>query len=204
MTSGRAWISPLATYFASLLDIFEVKFAYDPHKSFWQNAQAFHRRVQRKLDARDRFGAMLEIQTLAPERLDPTLADVIMSFALHAKEVPEGFSRYGKLSAFVRDKNNIAFKFSKPSSVSGTVSTNLGRLNFPETYGGLRLERMFFAPQMLPSPLVLGGVGVSGTATFTLNRWEDANREERLHIATLLKVRDRALEYLGFPERISN
>ena len=72
---------PVGDVFCNFASIFGVKFAYDPHKSFWQNAQAFHRRVQRKLDAH-RFGTMLQIQTLAPERLDPTLAEVIMSFAV--------------------------------------------------------------------------------------------------------------------------
>ena len=118
----------------------------------------------------------------------------------------EGFSRGDKLSAFVRDKNNVAFKFSKRvlSAYPGTTNTNLGRLNFPETYGNLRLERMFWAPSAGPNPLMLGGVGVSGTTTFTLNYIEDTSGNEALRTATLIKVRNRAFEYLGFPEKISN
>jgi NRPS condensation-like uncharacterized protein len=194
---------PVGDVFCNFVDVFRVTFAYDPHTSFWQNAQAYHRKVRRKLDTRDRFGALL----LEIDRFDPTLLDVLGSFALYAKDVPEGFSRYGKLSDFVRDKNNIAFKLSKWITTSaywgGTISTNLGRLNFPETYGTLRLERMFSAGPG-PSPLGLGGLGVSGTATFTWSRVEDVSGNGGLDTATALKVRDRALEYLGFPERISN
>jgi len=47
-------------------------------------------------------------------------------------------------------------------------------------------------------------VGVSGTTTFTLNYIEDTSGNEALRTATLIKVRNRAFEYLGFPEKISN
>jgi len=192
---------PVGDVFCNFFTAFEFKFAYDPQKSFWQNAQTFHQKVRKKLDARDIVGYAQEI-----ERFDPTLIDVLPSFALHAKDVPEGFSRYDKLSAFARDKNNVAFKISKRviSAYPGTTNTNLGRLNFPETYGNLRLERMFWAPSTGPNPLMLGGVGISGTTTFTLNYIEDTSGNEALHTATLIKVRNRALEYLGFPEKISN
>ncbi len=192
---------PVGDVFCIFAGAFEIKFAYTSQKSFWQNAQTLHLKARKKLDARDIYGPAQEI-----ERFDPTLMDVLLSFALYAKEVPDGFSRYDTLSAFVRDKSNIAFKFSKRfmSAYPGTANTNLGRLNFPETYGNLRLERMFFAPSTGPNPLMLGGVGVSGTTTFTLNYFEDMSEDEALHTATLIKVRNRALEYLGFPEKISN
>jgi hypothetical protein len=63
---------------------------------------------------------------------------------------------------------------------------------------------MFWAPSAGPSPLMVGGVGISGTTTFTLNYIEDMLENEALDTATLIKVRNRALEYLGFPEKISN
>jgi len=193
--------TPVGDVFCNFFTAFEFKFTYHSQKSFWQNAQTLHRKVRKKLDTRDIVGYAQEI-----ERFDPTLMDVLPSFALNAKDVPEGFSRYDKLSAFVRDKNNVAFKFSKRvlSAYPGTTNTNLGRLNFPETYGNLRLERMFWAPSAGPNPLMLGGVGVSGTTTFTLNYIEDTSGNEALRTATLIKVRNRAFEYLGFPEKISN
>jgi hypothetical protein len=193
---------PVGDVFCLFVGVCVVKFAYDPHKPFWQNAQVFHRKVRRKLDARDRYGAILD-------RFDPTLIDVLFSFALHAKEVPEGFSRYGKLAAFVRDKDNIVLKFwkwiaSDYSGFSSPNSSNLGRLNFPETFGALRLERMSFSASGPSCLLSLCGVGVSGTATFTWNRAEDVSGNGGLDTATALKVRDRALEYLEFPEKMSN
>jgi NRPS condensation-like uncharacterized protein len=193
--------TPVSDVFCNFFVAFEFKFTYHSQKSFWQNAQTLHRKVRKKLDARDIVGYAQEI-----ERFDPTLIDVLPSFALHAKDVPEGFSRYDKLSSFARDKNNVAVKFTKRflSAYPGTTNTNLGRLNFPETYGNLRLERMFWAPSAGPNPLMVGGVGISGTTTFTLNYIEDISGNEAVHTATLIKVRNRAFEYLGFPEKISN
>lgn len=193
--------TPVGDVFCNFFTAFEFKFTYHSQKSFWENAQKLHRKVRKKLDARDIVGYAQEM-----ERFDPTLIDVLPSFTLHAKDVPEGFSRYDKLSAFARHKNNIAFKLAKRvlSAYPGTTNTNLGRLDFPETYGTLRLERMFWAPSAGPNPLMLGGVGVSGTTTFTLNYIEDTSGNEALRTETLIKVRNRAFEYLGFPEKISN
>jgi hypothetical protein len=57
------------------------------------------------------------------------------------------------------------------SALPGTWTANLGRLDFPETYDGLRLEQMFFAPQ---SASTLSGVSVGGRTTFALNYMEDS------------------------------
>jgi len=147
---------------------FQFKFDYDPKKPFWENARTFHRRARKKLDARDVFGLVPEF-----DRFDPTLIADAGNFVLHAKDVPKGFSRYDKLSAFARDKYNIAFQLFKliNSAFAGTWASNLGRLNFPETDGSLRLERMFFAPQ---SASLLSGVSVGGRTTFALNYMEDS------------------------------
>ncbi len=189
---------PVGDAFCLFIASFQFKFDYDSKKSFWENARKFHRRAQKKLDARDVFGLVLEF-----DRFDPTLIADAGSFVSHAKDVPEGFSRYNKLSAFAQDKYNMAFLLFKliMSALPGTWTSNLGRLKFPETYGSLELERMFFAPR---GASLLSGVSVSGRTTFALHYMDDGLEEDGEQTATQIAVRNRMLDYLGFPEKINN
>jgi hypothetical protein len=168
-----------------------------------ENALTFDKSVRKKLEARDILGPELAI-----ERVDPTLIDAVMGVAVSLRGVPERFSCNDKLSAFVRDKGNIAFKLSKAFALLDSrlkmITTNLGRLSFPDTYGNLKLEQMVFAPSTERVSLMLGSVGVSGRATFTLNYMVNISEAEDSQTATLIAVRNRALEYLGLPEKISN
>lgn len=187
---------PVGDAFCLFIASFQYKFDYDPKKSFWENARTFHRRARKKLDARDVYGLVPEF-----DRFDPTLIADAGNFVLYAEDVPEGFSRYDKPSSFARDKNNVAFQLFKLifSAFPGTWTSNLGRLDFPETYGGLRLEWMFFAPQS-----ALSGVSVGSRTTFALNYMEDSFEGVEVQKATQIEVRNRMLEYLGFPEKTNN
>ena len=76
--------------------------------------------------------------------------------------------------------------------------TNLGRLDFPKTYGNLRLDTVYFAPPGSTTvPLLLGAVGASGKLTLTIAFWKtgDGKIQKRKYI--MEEVRDRALLYLG-------
>ncbi len=189
---------PVGDAFCLFIGSFQFKFDYDPKKSFWENARTFHQRARKKLDAGDVYGLVPEF-----DRFDPTLIADAGNFVLYAKDVPEESSRYDKLSSFARDKNNIAFQLFKLifSTLPGTWIANLGRLDFPETYGGLTLERMFFAPQ---SSSTLTGVSVGSRMTFALNYMEDSFEGVEVQKATQIEVRNRMLEYLGFPEKTNN
>ena len=82
--------------------------------------------------------------------------------------------------------------------IPGVISTNLGRLEFPETYGPLQLERiMHFAPAGGKQGLVMRCVGVSGTLSVTLNyTWERARGEDDTSGDGLRRIRDRAFQLL--------
>ena len=106
-----------------------------------------------------------------------------------------------------RDTKNVAYTLSRKctSNFPGTINTNLGRLDHPETYGNLRLDRMLFIPgASMFIPLILGGVGQSGKLVFSLNYVEDIGDDGSSLARDMIRVRNRALEYLGFPKKAND
>jgi NRPS condensation-like uncharacterized protein len=175
-------------------------FAYDQKKSLWENAQKIHSIIQQDLEKLNTINAEFGL-------FDPTMIDACFSFAPLMQFVPEAFKRTENLSAFARDTKNIAFMISgsRKNRVPAIINTNLGRLNYPETYGGLRLDRMFFVPPAVRLvPLILGGIGVSGRLVFSLNYIEQVKDSGPSPTEGMIQIRNRALEYLGFPEKAND
>jgi hypothetical protein len=74
------------------------------------------------------------------------------------------------------------------------IVTNLGRLGFPQIYGNIRLNRMFFAPPASETiPLILGGVGVGGCLTFSLVYLENREKKDQSLAVDMIRIRNRAL-----------
>lgn len=182
--------------FCFLTGGFNFPFAYDGKKSFWKNAQDLHRIIQKRVKVLDNSG-------LDMEHFDPTLIDAFFNLAPYIKQVPDAFNQTENLSAFSRDKKSPAFTISNKilSKLPGLINTNLGRLDFPETYGDLRIDRMFLIPSTGEDvPLVLGGAGICGKMVFSLNYLEQ-NDNISSSIEDMIRIRNKALEYLGFPEK---
>ncbi|MHB8118008.1 MAG: hypothetical protein ACYDHX_04675 [Methanothrix sp.] len=117
------------------------------------------------------------------------------------------YTRTKNLSAFAHDTKNVALTLSRKdeSGIPGTISTNLGRLDFPLTFGDLQIERIFFVPTANSSVrLILGGVSVGGKLVFSLNYAEETGDHNTSLIQDMIRVRNRALEYLGFPEKAND
>lgn len=139
--------------------------------------------------------------------VEPTLINAMVNFAPLTQIIPDTFKRTKNLSAFAQDTKNIALVLSRKSTFSlpGTVNTNLGRLDYPENYGNLRLDRMFFIPgASRTAPLVLGGVGQCGKMVFSLNYVTEAEDNSSSLNQDMIRIRNRALELLGFPENASD
>jgi len=175
-------------------------FAYDQKKSLWENCQEIHSIIQKDIEM---------LNTTSPEigLFDPTLIDACFSFAPLMQFVPEAFKRTDNLSAFARDTKNIAFMLSdsRKNRAPAILNTNLGHLNYPETYGDLRLDRMLFVPPAVRLvPLILGGVGVSNRLVFSLNYIEQVKDNGPSPTENMIQIRNRALEYLGFPEKAND
>ncbi|MHB1414810.1 MAG: condensation domain-containing protein, partial [Chloroflexota bacterium] len=165
-------------------------FRYDSSKPFWENTRMFHRVAHQKIESLACFEVMYEM-----EDIDGSLMDVLLGFGTMSRLVPPGASRYEKLASFAQDRKNaanqLAARFS--GALPGVVNTNLGNLNFPERYGEIDLERLYFVPSTGPDfPLVIGVATTSGRLTLTLNYLEEVSSTP-----TMTDVRDRALGYLG-------
>ena len=77
----------------------------------------------------------------------------------------------------------------------GTAVTNLGRLDFPKTYGALELDRLIMQPgggiPLANANMVLGVVTCSGKMSLVVEYAREAVATE-----TMEKVKDQAMKYL--------
>ena len=140
------------------------------------------------------------------EPFDPTLVDAFTNCAPYVDLLPEAFSQTENLSAFARDKENIAFELSSKAvyNLPGTISSNIGRLYFPEVYGSLKFDRIFFvAPASNAFPLFIAGGSINNRLAFSLNYVELVGEGNAL-TRDMIRIRNRALEYLGFLGKASD
>ncbi len=178
---------------------FKFPFAYDSKRSVWKNAQELQEIIQKRAE-------MLDTSAIDMEPFDPTLVDAFTNCAPYVDLLPEAFSQTENLSSFARDRENIAFELCSKAvyNLPGTISSNIGRLFFPEVYGSLRLDRMFFvAPASEAFPLFIAGVSINDRLAFSLNYVERVGGGDAL-TRDMIRIRNRALEYLGFPGRASD
>jgi NRPS condensation-like uncharacterized protein len=120
----------------------ELKFKYNDKKSFWENARKFHKKIQPKFSNKNLFSDILNWLYL-----DPTMFEA-MNFKKLGGLVPSESIRYEKLFNFSKQKDIVLrlLKRDKIESLEkkhwGAAITNLGRLDFPRTYGSLELDRL--------------------------------------------------------------
>jgi hypothetical protein len=171
------------------------KYQYSSSCGFWDNARQFHRKVRSLFTDKNLFQDLLMWCYI-----DPTILEAI-NFKTLGGLVPEGASRYEKISAFsTRDDTVLAIlKREKMESLDriiyGTAVTNLGRLNFPRTYGALELDRLIMKPggafPLVNFNLVLGAVTCAGKLGLLIEFVED-----NVDVGTIETVRDQALAFL--------
>jgi NRPS condensation-like uncharacterized protein len=173
----------------------ELKFKYNHKKNFWENARSLHRKVYPKYTIKHLFSDVLNWLYL-----DPTIFEA-MNFKKLGCFVPPDAPRYEKLSAF-SEKTDVVLKLLKRDHIDtldaklwGTAVTNLGRLDFPEEYGGLELDRLMMQPgggiPLANANLVLGAVTCSGKLSLVVEYAEEAIDTE-----TVAKIKDKVVEYL--------
>jgi len=175
-------------------------FSYSTKKSFWDNAKDLHKTIHSRLERLD--PACLDI----PE-FEPYLIDALSAFGPFVNRVPGAYACTETLQRFSRDTGNVAISFNRnfEKNITGFVPSNLGRIDAPESPGGLRLDRLVVLPSASEhNPLVLGGTGVGGRMTFSLPFVDPPAKTGISPEAEMVRIRNRALEYLGFPEKVSN
>jgi len=177
----------------------QFPYDYDVKKSFWENASILHEEIHNRVNNLDSFG--MEVLDS-----DPTLLDALSCFAFFERFIPDAYYRTENLLRFSQDKKNIAFNILKISErmFPDIDIANLGRLNIPDTYGDLRIDRIIPLPAAIRDniPLTLGGVGIGGKMVFSLNYPQPKDMDDS-RIREMIQVRNKALEYLGFPGKIS-
>jgi NRPS condensation-like uncharacterized protein len=173
----------------------ELKFKYNHKRSFWENAWKFHKKIQPKFTNKNLFGDILNWLYL-----DPTIFE-----AMHFKKlggfVPSDSTKYEKLSTFSK-KEDVVLRLlqrdhieSLETKLWGVAVTNLGRLDFPKTYGTLELDRLIMQPggaiPLSNVNLVLGAVTCSGKLSLIVEYTPEA-----VDATTMEKIKDKAMEYL--------
>jgi NRPS condensation-like uncharacterized protein len=79
----------------------------------------------------------------------------------------------------------------------GLAITNLGKLDYPEKYGSLELDRFIFVTSGTPYiELIIPVVTIAGKLTFTINYLE-----ETTDTTTMEKIKNKVLEYLGLSNK---
>jgi NRPS condensation-like uncharacterized protein len=173
----------------------DLKLKYNHKQSFWENARQFHKKIQPKIKNKFLFGDILNWL-----HLDPTFFEA-MNFKKLGGLVSSTSSRYEKLSSFSRRKD-VLLRILKRDNLEtlekkiwGTAVTNLGRLDFPKTYGALELDRLIMQPgggiPLANANMVLGAVTCSGKLSLVVEYAEEAVDRQ-----TMEKIKDKAMEFL--------
>jgi NRPS condensation-like uncharacterized protein len=173
----------------------ELKFKYNHKRSFWENTRKFHKHFQKKFTNKNLFGNILNWLFLEPSMME----------AFHFKKlgglVPADSPRYEKLSSFSK-REDVVFRVLKRDKLEslerkhwGVVVTNLGRLDFPRTYGALEMDRLIMQPgggiPLANVNLVVGAVTCSGKLSIVVEYTKEAIDTE-----TVEKIKDTAMGFL--------
>ncbi|MHA1933720.1 MAG: condensation domain-containing protein [Candidatus Thorarchaeota archaeon] len=165
-----------------------LPFKYKEQSSFWDNVRKYHKEIGKHMKSTSIFDTALTYS-----HLDPTIIDAAL-FMILGEQVEPHQSRYTKISEFARKKDGMAQKFrERTEEISpNIISTNLGKLVFPEDIPGFQIERVFFTPgSSLTMEIVLGVATAGGKLTITLNYYEGYVDGDNIR-----KVRDRAEDIL--------
>ena len=173
----------------------ELKFKYNQKKDLWENARNFQKKFLPKYTNKTLFGNVLNWLYL-----DPTIFEA-MNFKKLGGLVAPNSPRYKKLAAFSK-KDDVVLRILKRDKLEtlerkhwGAAITNLGRLDFPKTYGALELDRLIMQPgggiPLVNVNLVLGAVTCAGKLSLVIEYAEEA-----IDTATMKKIKEKAMAFL--------
>jgi hypothetical protein len=173
----------------------ELKLKYDHKKSFWDNARKYHKKIKPNFTNKKVFGDLPRML-----QMDSNIYEAL-NFKKLGGLVPTDSPRYEKLSDFGKREDVVVrlLKRVKMESLEakllGPAITNLGRMDFPKTYGVLELDRLFMQPggafPLVHVNLVLGAVTCSGKMSLVVEYAPEA-----VDTVTMEKIKDKAMEYL--------
>ena len=172
-----------------------LKYKYNSTKNFWENARKLHQKLKPLYSNKNLFKELLPWCYLKPGIMES------LCYKMIGELVPSDFPRYEKLSTFSHQDDVISSLLKKQNMDSldkpflGTAVTNLTRLDFPNKYGSLELDRLIMNPGgMFPLALVslvLGALTCAGKLSLLIEYVE-----ETIDSNTMEKIKDKALEFL--------
>jgi len=189
---------PLGDVFCFCDGAVRFPFAYSTKESFWDNARHLHKEIHSRI-------SVLDPSCLDIPEFEPSLTDALSAFSLFTDRVPGAYARTETLQRFIRDTGNAASAMNRnfEKNVPGFVPSNLGRIDVPETPGGLSLDRLVFLPSASElNLLILGGAGAGGRIVFTFPFVDSPAKTGISMEPELIRIRNRVLEILGFPKKV--
>jgi NRPS condensation-like uncharacterized protein len=174
---------------------FELNLKYNHKKSFWENARLYHKKIKPHFTNKKAFGdlpAFLQMDSNIYEAL---------SFKKLGGLIPTDSPRYKKLSDFGKREDVVVrlLKRAKMETLEtkllGPAITNLGRLDFPKTYGALALDRLIMQPggafPLVHVDMVIGAVTCSDKLSLVLEYAEEA-----VDTGTMYRIKNKAMDFL--------
>ena len=173
----------------------EMKFKYNHKKGFWDNAGKYHKKIKPSFTNKNVFSDVLNWL-----EMDSNIYEALNFKKLGALVTPESPS-YEKLSDFSKRDDVVTGLLKRvgmetfESKLLGPAITNLGRLDFPKTYGDLELDRLIMQPggafPLVHVDMVIGVVTCSGRLSLVVEY-----AQETVDTGTMEKIVDQAMGYL--------
>jgi NRPS condensation-like uncharacterized protein len=173
----------------------EVKYKYSSNKTFWENARIYHKKIMSNISNKKVFGDLPSFL-----QMDSNIYEAL-SFKKLGALVKPGSPRYKKLHSF-SERQDVVVRLLKRAKMEtleaklmGSAITNLGRLNFPQTYGTLELDRLIMQPggafPLVHVDMVLGVVTCGGKLSLVVEYAEEA-----VDTTTMKKIKAKAMDWL--------
>jgi NRPS condensation-like uncharacterized protein len=186
---------PVGEVMGFFAGVVTLKYKYNSHIEFWENARRFHRKVKPLFNNRNLFKDPLVWCYLEPAILES------INFKKIGGLVPTHFARYRKIFAF-SERDDVVLSILKRDKMDsldkvfmGTAVTNLTRMDFPRKYGALELDRLIMKPgggfPLASVNLVLGAVTSAGKLSLVIEYVED-----NIDIGTMERIKEEAMESL--------
>ncbi|MBT6939605.1 MAG: hypothetical protein HN994_04355, partial [Candidatus Marinimicrobia bacterium] len=154
---------PVGDLFSLCVGAFMFPFHYKAKRSFWDNARELNRLV--KKNVKQLNSAYLEL-----EYFDASFLDAFNVFAYPVIKRWNLIRHTENLKRFAEDTKNPAFQIAKSyqEKVPGTLFSNVGKINIPNTYGDLKISRLAL-PSVINenTKMLLVGATISNHLVFT-------------------------------------
>jgi len=173
----------------------EVKYKYDPRKSFWENARKYHKKITSNTSNKKAFGDLPIFLAM-----DSNIYEAL-NFKKLGGLVGSDSPRHEKLNNFSKREDVVVRLLQRAkmetldAKLMGPAITNLGRMDFPRNYGNLELDRLIMQPggafPLVHVDLVIGAVTVVGKLSLVIEYAEEA-----VDTMTMKKIKSKAMEFL--------